>query len=68
MIFAEGQHVETMSKERYIGVWKSVNDIRVLAGEENFNAFMNYIEDRIKDETDIKATYLTRAWIAKTKS
>lgn len=65
--FVEGQHVEEMSRERYLGVWRSVNDIRVLAGEENFNAFMDFIESRIKNEDKIEATYLTRAWIARTR-
>ena len=36
MLFIEGNHNETMTIERYMNIWKSVNDIQVQAGEEGF--------------------------------
>lgn len=35
VIYTEAYHVEKMNKERYLNIWRSVNDIRVQAGEEN---------------------------------
>lgn len=36
IVFMECMHDEVMSKERYINIWRSVNDIQVQAGEEGF--------------------------------
>lgn len=62
----EGRHLERQSKERYLGLWKSVNDVRVQAGEERFNRFLAAVEERIAGEECIDAWYLTRAWVART--
>jgi len=67
VLYLESRHIEKMSVERYLGVWRSVNDIHVQAGPEKFEQFMAYIQDRIKDMEYIEATYLTRAWVAQTK-
>jgi ubiquinone/menaquinone biosynthesis C-methylase UbiE len=63
----EGFHLESMSTERYIGIWESVNDIRVQAGEKKFQKFLDYLRERISSIDSIDATYLTRAWMARTK-
>lgn len=65
VMYAESRHVEVQSIERYIGLWMSVNDVRVQAGEERFMQFIDYIKDRLADEDSVKAEYLTRAWIAR---
>lgn len=65
VLYLEGQHIEKQNRERYIGLWESVNDVRVQAGEERFAQFIKYIKERIKDISIIEAEYLTRAWIAK---
>lgn len=65
VVYLESKHVEKQSKERYIGLWESVNDIRVQAGEDRFNSFLDFIRDRIQDLDYIEATYLTRAWAAR---
>ena len=65
VVYVEGRHVEHQSKERYLGLWRSSNDVRVQAGPARFDAFMCRIEDLIRDERVIEATYLTRAWIAR---
>lgn len=67
VVYLEGQHIEKQSKERYIGLWESVNDVRVQAGPERFGLFLDYIKARIKDGEFVEASYKTRAWIAKKK-
>lgn len=67
VIYLEGQHIAKQTPEHYLGVWWSVNDIRVQMGEENFKEFMSWVETRIQTESLIETTYLTRAWVAKMK-
>lgn len=67
VIYVEGRHIEKQSKQHYLGLWKSVNDIRVQAGEERFEKFLAYIDDRIGEDDIIEASYRTRAWIARRK-
>lgn len=67
VVYLEGRHVIEMSPESYIGVWKSVNDLRVQLGEAGFARFLAFVEERIQDETMISATYLTRAWSARNR-
>jgi SAM-dependent methyltransferase len=68
VVYLEGRHVIKMSPERYLGAWRSVNDLQVQLGPEKFNAFFNFVEKRIVGINDIEATYLTRAWSARRKS
>ncbi len=62
--YLEGYHLSKQTPEEYLGVWWSVNDIRVQAGEELFKRFMQYVEERTKGMDFIETTYQTRAWIA----
>ncbi len=62
--FIEGAHQVEMTPERYLGAWKSVNDIRAQAGEETFQQFLDYITSKIEHKTSIIVPYKTRAWIA----
>jgi len=62
VVYLEGRHVIAMSRERYLGAWRSVNDIRVQLGPARFAEFLSYVEDRIAAVEVIEATYLTRAW------
>ncbi len=64
VLYLEGRHVERQTPEHYIGVWRSVNDVRFQAGEENFEAFLSYVERRLKGVDFVEATYATRAWVA----
>lgn len=64
VVYLEGRHVAQQTPEHYLGVWWSVNDIRVQAGEEAFRAFMAYVEERVRGLEFIETTYLTRAWSA----
>jgi SAM-dependent methyltransferase len=65
VIYIEGRHVERQTREHYIGLWESVNDIRVQAGEDKFNEFIKYLTENTRNFEQIYATYLTRAWLAR---
>lgn len=67
VVYLEGRHVIAMTPERYIGAWRSVNDLRVQLGPEKFEAFLAFVEQRIIGLDVIEATYLTRAWSARRK-
>jgi SAM-dependent methyltransferase len=64
VVYLEGRHVVRQTPAQYIGVWWSVNDIRVQAGEEAFQNFMDYVTQRVQGLEFIETTYLTRAWSA----
>lgn len=63
-IFMECMHDELMTKERYMNIWRSVNDIRVQAGEDGFQRILRNIEDILKDYSEISVPYKSRAWTA----
>ena len=65
VIYIEGRHSINMSKERYLGAWKSVNDLQVQLGRSKFTDFLNFVEQKINKLEYIEATYLTRAWSVK---
>lgn len=67
VVYLEGRHVIEMTPERYLGAWRSVNDLRVQLGPEKFDAFLAFVEKRIAGLRAIEATYLTRAWSARRK-
>ena len=62
LVFTEAAHTVTMTKERYLGVWRSVNDIQVQAGEKLFAEIMKKIEDMISPYEEIVVPYKSRAW------
>lgn len=66
MLYLEGRHTEQQSPEQYIGLWDSVNDVRVQTGEERFSRFIEYTRERTAQLDHIDAEYTTRAWIAHT--
>ncbi len=65
VISLESKHVIPFTPERYLGAWRSVNDLRVQLGEDRFAAFLAYVEERVRGCETIEATYLTRAWVAR---
>jgi SAM-dependent methyltransferase len=62
VLFVEAPHFVRMSHDRYIGVWESVNDIRVQAGEERWKRILDAIESEISGLDEITVHYRTRAW------
>ena len=65
VLYLEGHHTERQSIEHYIGLWESVNDIRVQAGEAKFAQFISFIQESTQFLDHIDAEYLTRAWLAR---
>jgi SAM-dependent methyltransferase len=65
VVYVEGRHDIIMTPERYLGAWRSVNELRVQLGEQQFDAFLGFVGQRIADQRSIKATYATRAWSAR---
>ncbi|MGE0494884.1 MAG: class I SAM-dependent methyltransferase [Vulcanimicrobiota bacterium] len=62
--YLEGTHVEHQSPERYLGIWRSVNDIRVQLGPEKFQRFLDFVEHEVAAIEYVEASYRTRAWLA----
>lgn len=67
LVYLEGRHVMEQTPAHYLGVWRSVNDIRVQLGPDNWAAFLRFVEDRIAGLDRIVTTYRTRAWMARRK-
>ncbi len=63
--YLEAKHIINMSPERYIGTWRSVNDLQVKMGKDRFEEFISFVEDKTNDLQEIQSTYLTRAWFAR---
>ena len=68
VVYMEGRHDVIMTPERYLGVWRSVNELRLQLGEQQFDAFLDFVGQRVADQRSIKATYATRAWSARRKN
>ena len=64
VVYVEGRHVMEMTPDRYLGAWRSVNDLRVQLGPDKFDTFLDFVEQQIAGQKIIEATYLTRAWSA----
>lgn len=63
-VFMECWYDEVMSTERYINIWRSVNDIQVQAGEEGFRRIIENIQNRLEGYREIPVPYKARAWTA----
>ena len=61
-IFMEARHEIAMSHERYVGAWRSVNDIQAQAGPEKFKLLLDRIREKIADLDEVVVPYKTRAW------
>jgi ubiquinone/menaquinone biosynthesis C-methylase UbiE len=62
VVFCEGAHQVSMTPERYLGAWRSVNDIQAQAGPEVFERLMLAISDRVRHLPEVVVPYRTRAW------
>ena len=65
VVHLEGRHHATLTPERYLGVWRSVNDIQAQLGPDKFATFLAYVEKTVSTVPHIDVTYLTRAWVAR---
>ncbi len=59
----EAPHLVEMSKDRYLGAWRSTNDIRAQAGEAKFQEILEHIGTKISNKNFISVPYKTRAWM-----
>lgn len=64
VIFMEVDHLEVMSRERYLGAWNSVNDIQSQAGPENWARILAMIEQETGHMDVIEVPYKNRVWTA----
>jgi hypothetical protein len=68
--FAHVAYIEATDKvyvapEKYVGAWRSVNDVRSQLGEEKFANFIAQVTDITSGMDRVEVHYMTRAWIAK---
>lgn len=69
LFLLEGNHETIMTKERYMGAWKSVNDIHVQAGDVLFEQILQMIEQKIAHLEEVVVPYTSRAFtVRSTKS
>ena len=64
VVYIEAKHHIIMNTDRYIGAWRSVNDLRVQLGDDKFEHFIEFVVEKVKGLETIQASYLTRAWSA----
>jgi ubiquinone/menaquinone biosynthesis C-methylase UbiE len=62
VLFTEACERIEMPRARYLGAWRSVNDIQAQAGPPRFAVIMARIEAMIGDGPTVAVAYRTRAW------
>lgn len=65
LVYMETDYEVTIPVERYMNIWRSVNDIQVQAGEEAFARILKNIEDFLHSRKEIAVPYKTKAWTAR---
>lgn len=65
VVYLEGRHEASQTPAQYLGAWRSVNDLRVQLGPEKFDKFLDFVHSKTAAVTEIRTTYLTRAWAAR---
>jgi len=65
VLYLEGRHSVHQTPAQYLGVLRSVNDLRVQLGPELFRTFLDFVGERTAGLAAIETTYLTRAWAAR---
>lgn len=59
----ECDYIEMMHRDRYLGIWKSVNDIQAQAGDR-WKDILTMIEQKTEGMDIIEVPYKIRAWTA----
>lgn len=62
LLFLEAPHTEQMTQERYLGAWRSVNDIQAQAGPEQFEKILTMLKEEVAPFPLLEIPYKTRAW------
>jgi ubiquinone/menaquinone biosynthesis C-methylase UbiE len=61
-IYLEGRHRESLSPDAYVGLWRSVNDVRAQLGSIAFDEFLEWVRDSVRGLPAVETVYRTRAW------
>lgn len=61
-VYHEDRVMVRMTRDRYLGLWRSVNDIHAIAGDRAFADLMAFIESATAEHATLNCPYLTRAW------
>lgn len=56
-----------MDKERYLQIWRSVNDVAGSGRNRKFQIIMNEIQKLVETMDSIEIPYKTRAWTVRAK-
>lgn len=64
VVYLESTHVVSISPEKYIGAWHSVNDVQHQLGPDKFLDFIDHLKQGLKGLDTIDVTYKTKAWSA----
>jgi ubiquinone/menaquinone biosynthesis C-methylase UbiE len=62
--YIETDYTETMTHERYMNIWRSVNDIQSQAGPERFKQILTMIEQKTASLPEVSVPYKMRSWTA----
>ena len=65
VVYLENRHNRIVSRDSYIGAWRSANDVQAQLGPELFKEFLDRVTDRLKNMPEIETQYLTRCWAAR---
>ena len=61
VVYIEGKHVVSISPDKYIGAWHSVNDVQHQLGPDKFLDFINHLKHELNGLDTVDVTYQTRA-------
>lgn len=64
-LFFEANQTLVMSKERYLGIWETTNDVRTQTTPAVFRKMIREIQRTLKCYKSVEVPYKTRAWTAK---
>jgi ubiquinone/menaquinone biosynthesis C-methylase UbiE len=62
VLFMEAKMDVAMSRERYLGIWDSVNDVRAQCTPKVWDKFLDEVRDEIGSAREVVVPYATRAW------
>ena len=68
LVFVESSYVLDIPRQRYMGAWRSVNDIQAQAGPQRFQEILSMIEEELGDLQIVPVPYKTRAWTVRRKA
>jgi ubiquinone/menaquinone biosynthesis C-methylase UbiE len=67
LLYVEAPHHVRMTTARYLGAWRSVNDIQVQAGPDGWQQILTAIEEEVADLDDVLVPYRTRSWTVRVR-